>query len=97
MVFLIFNFTANSFRHIIYLVFSLQFSLFRQKSLTSQKNECSRKEDSSEKPLQSEEKEKEDLSGEDSKDENQNQTLANSSETVTNQNRRMKVNTCILL
>ncbi|NWZ36807.1 RPGR regulator, partial [Brachypodius atriceps] len=66
----------------------IKFSLFRQKSLTSQKNECSRKEDSSEKPLQSEEKEKEDLSGEDSKDENQNQTLENSSETVTNQNRR---------
>ncbi|NXW72809.1 RPGR regulator, partial [Hirundo rustica] len=66
----------------------LKFSLFRQKSLTSQKNECSRKEDSPEKPLQSEEKEKEDLSGEDSKDENQNHTLENSSETVTNQNRR---------
>ncbi|TRZ18516.1 hypothetical protein HGM15179_008571 [Zosterops borbonicus] len=75
----------------------IKFSLFKQKSLTSQKNECSKKEDSSEKPLQSEEKEKEDLSGEDSKDENQNHTLENSSETVTNQNRRMKVNTCILL
>ncbi|NXR37137.1 RPGR regulator, partial [Zosterops hypoxanthus] len=66
----------------------IKFSLFKQKSLTSQKNECSKKEDSSEKPLQSEEKEKEDLSGEDSKDENQNHTLENSSETVTNQNRR---------
>ncbi|NXR67843.1 RPGR regulator, partial [Rhadina sibilatrix] len=66
----------------------MKFSLFRRKSLASQKNECSRKEDSSEKPLQSEEKEKEDLSGEDSKDENQNHTLENSSETVTNQNRR---------
>ncbi|NWT53900.1 RPGR regulator, partial [Erythrocercus mccallii] len=66
----------------------IKFSLFRQKSPTSQKNECSRKEDSSEKPLQSEEKEKEDLSGEDSKDENQNHTLENSSETATNQNRR---------
>ncbi|NXI26286.1 RPGR regulator, partial [Sterrhoptilus dennistouni] len=66
----------------------IKFSLFKQKSLTSQKNECSKKEDSSEKPLQSEEKEKEDLSGEDSKDENQNHTLENSSESVTNQNRR---------
>ncbi|NXP35635.1 RPGR regulator, partial [Leiothrix lutea] len=66
----------------------IKFSLFKQKSLTNQRNECSRKEDSSEKPLQSEEKEKEDLSGEDSKDENQNHTLENSSETVTNQNRR---------
>ncbi|NWY36738.1 RPGR regulator, partial [Sylvia atricapilla] len=66
----------------------IKFSLFKRKSLTSQKNECSRKEDNSEKPLQSEEKEKEDLSGEDSKDENQNHTLENSSETVTNQNRR---------
>ncbi|NWU38838.1 RPGR regulator, partial [Hylia prasina] len=66
----------------------IKFSLFRGKSLTSQKNECSRKEDSSEKPLQSEEKEKEDLSGEDSKDENQNHTLENSSETAANQNRR---------
>ncbi|NXK63567.1 RPGR regulator, partial [Sylvietta virens] len=66
----------------------VKFSLFRRKSLTSQKNECSRKEDSSEKPLQSEEKEKEDLSGEDRKDENQNHPLENSSETVTNQNKR---------
>ncbi|NWW09868.1 RPGR regulator, partial [Oreocharis arfaki] len=63
-------------------------SLFKRKPLTGQKNVCSRKEDSSEKPLQSEEKEKEDLSGEDSKDENQNHTLENSSETVTNQDRR---------
>ncbi|NXB24616.1 RPGR regulator, partial [Rhagologus leucostigma] len=65
-----------------------KFSLFKRKPLTGQKNVCSRKEDSSEKPLQSEEKEKEDLSGEDSKDENQNHTLENSSETVTNQDRR---------
>ncbi|KAL2310423.1 hypothetical protein Nmel_002075 [Mimus melanotis] len=71
-----------------------KFSLFKRKPLTSQKNVCSKKEDSSEKPLQSEEKEKEDLSGEDSKDEYQN-TLENSSETVTNQDRRIK--TCILL
>uniref|UniRef100_A0A8C3UKE5 Retinitis pigmentosa GTPase regulator n=1 Tax=Catharus ustulatus TaxID=91951 RepID=A0A8C3UKE5_CATUS len=71
-----------------------KFSLFKRKPLTSQKNVCSKKEDSSEKPLQSEEKEKEDLSGEDSKDENQN-TLENSSETVTNQDKRVK--TCILL
>ncbi|CAN8196858.1 unnamed protein product [Coccothraustes coccothraustes] len=74
-----------------------KFSLFKRKALTSQKNVCSRREDSSEKPLQSEEKEKEDLTGEGSKDENQNHTLENSSETVTNQDRRMKVNTCILL
>ncbi|NWY96474.1 RPGR regulator, partial [Loxia curvirostra] len=65
-----------------------KFSLFKRKPLTSQKNVCSRKEDSSEKPLQSEEKEKEDLTGEGSKDENQNHTLENSSETVTNQDRR---------
>ncbi|NXA64016.1 RPGR regulator, partial [Mohoua ochrocephala] len=65
-----------------------KFSLFKRKPLTGQKNVCSKKEDSSEKPLQSEEKEKEDLSGEDSKDENQNHTLENSSETVTNQDRR---------
>ncbi|NWU26870.1 RPGR regulator, partial [Dyaphorophyia castanea] len=65
-----------------------KFSLFKRKPLTGQKNVCSRKEDSSEKPLQSEEKGKEDLPGEDSKDENQNHTLENSSETVTNQDRR---------
>ncbi|XP_032534863.1 X-linked retinitis pigmentosa GTPase regulator [Chiroxiphia lanceolata] len=74
-----------------------KFSLFKRKPLTGQKNVCSRKEDRSEKPLQTEEKEKEDLPGEDSKDENQNHTLENSSETVTNQDRRMKVNTCMLL
>ncbi|XP_077027913.1 uncharacterized protein LOC129131894 isoform X2 [Agelaius phoeniceus] len=74
-----------------------KFSLFKRKPLMSQKNVCSRKEDSSEKPLQSEEKEKEDLTGESNKDENQNHTLENSSETVTNQDRRMKVNTCTLL
>ncbi|NXM79006.1 RPGR regulator, partial [Serilophus lunatus] len=65
-----------------------KFSLFKRKPLTGQKNVCSRKEERSEKPLKSEEKEKEDLSGEDSKDENQNHTLENSSETVTNQDRR---------
>ncbi|NXC32517.1 RPGR regulator, partial [Campylorhamphus procurvoides] len=65
-----------------------KFSLFKRKPLTGQKNVCSRKEDRSEQPLQSEEKEKEDLPGEDSKDENQNHTLENSSETVTNQDRR---------
>ncbi|NWY74179.1 RPGR regulator, partial [Erithacus rubecula] len=64
-----------------------KFSLFKRKPLTSQKDVCSKKEDSSEKPLQSEEKEKEDVPDEDSKDENQN-TLENSSETVTNQDRR---------
>ncbi|NXM29491.1 RPGR regulator, partial [Oxyruncus cristatus] len=65
-----------------------KFSLFKRKPLTGQKNVCSRKEDRPEKPLQTEEKEKEDLPGEDSKDENQNHTLENSSETVTNQDRR---------
>ncbi|NXU94855.1 RPGR regulator, partial [Xiphorhynchus elegans] len=65
-----------------------KFSLFKRKPLTGQKNVCSRKEDRSEQPLQSEENEKEDLPGEDSKDENQNHTLENSSETVTNQDRR---------
>nr|XP_038026743.1 X-linked retinitis pigmentosa GTPase regulator isoform X2 [Anas platyrhynchos] len=75
-----------------------KFSLFKRKPLTSQKNVCNRKEDLSGKPFQSEqEKEKEDLSGEDSKDENQNHTLENSKETVTNQDRRMKSSTCILL
>ncbi|KAJ7401087.1 X-linked retinitis pigmentosa GTPase regulator [Pitangus sulphuratus] len=74
-----------------------KFSLFKRKPLSGQKNVCSRKEDGPEKPLQSEEKEKEDLPGEESKDENQNHTLENSSETVTNQDRRMKVNTCMLL
>ncbi|NXA15890.1 RPGR regulator, partial [Sapayoa aenigma] len=63
-----------------------KFSLFKRKPLTGQKNVCSRQEDRSENPIQSEEKE--DLSGEDSKDENQNHTLENSSETVTNQDRR---------
>ncbi|XP_064007999.1 X-linked retinitis pigmentosa GTPase regulator isoform X2 [Pogoniulus pusillus] len=75
-----------------------KFSLFKRKPLTSQKNECGRQEDKSGKPLQSEEeREKEDGSGEDSKDENQNHTLENSRETVTNQDRRMKSSTCILL
>ncbi|NWS72969.1 RPGR regulator, partial [Crotophaga sulcirostris] len=65
-----------------------KFSLFKG-PLTGQKNVCSRKEDRSGKPLQSaQEKEKEDLSGEDSKDENQNHTMENSRETVTNQDRR---------
>ncbi|XP_068542578.1 myb-like protein X [Anas acuta] len=75
-----------------------KFSLFKRKPPTSQKNVCNRKEDLSGKPFQNEqEKEKEDLSGEDSKDENQNHTLENSKETVTNQDRRMKSSTCILL
>lgn len=83
---------------ILFIYFLLQFSLFKRKPLTGQKNVCSGNEDSSGKPLQSEqEKEKEDLSGEDSKDENQNHTLDNSRETVTNQDRRMKSSTCILL
>ncbi|XP_042644205.1 histone H2A.Z-specific chaperone CHZ1-like [Tyto alba] len=70
----------------------------KQKPLTGQKNICSRKEDRSGNLLQSgQEKEKEDLSGEDSKDESQNNTLENSRETVTNQDRRMKSSTCILL
>lgn len=75
-----------------------KFSLFKRKSLTGQKNVCSGKEDISGKPLQHEqEKEQEDLSGEDSKDENQNQTLENPRETVTKQDRRVKSSTCILL
>ncbi|NXF37502.1 RPGR regulator, partial [Nyctibius bracteatus] len=65
-----------------------KFSLFKRKPLTGQKNVCSRKEDRSGKPLENEEKGKEDLSGEDSKDENQNHTLENSRETLTNQDRR---------
>ncbi|NXN56815.1 RPGR regulator, partial [Rynchops niger] len=66
-----------------------KFSLFKRKPLAGQKNVCSGKEDRSGKPLQSEqEKEKEDVSGEESKDENQNHTLENSRETVTNQDRR---------
>ncbi|NXN44650.1 RPGR regulator, partial [Rhinoptilus africanus] len=66
-----------------------KFSLFKRMPLTGQKNVCSGKEDGPEKPLQNEqEKEKEDVSGEDSKDENQNHTLENSRETVTNQDRR---------
>ncbi|XP_021263466.1 X-linked retinitis pigmentosa GTPase regulator isoform X2 [Numida meleagris] len=75
-----------------------KFSLFKRKPLAFQKNVCNRKEDVSGKPLQSEqEKEREDLSGEDSKDENQNHTLENSKETVTNQDRRVKSSTCVLL
>ncbi|NWV64803.1 RPGR regulator, partial [Malurus elegans] len=65
-----------------------KFSLFKRKPLAGPKNVCSSKEDRSEKPLRSEEKEKEDLPGEDSKDENQNHTMENSSETVINQDRR---------
>ncbi|NXG08608.1 RPGR regulator, partial [Sakesphorus luctuosus] len=65
-----------------------KFSLFKRKPLTGQKNVHRRKEDRSEKPLQSEEKEKEDLPVEDSKDENQTHALENSSETVTDQDRR---------
>ncbi|CAM9628382.1 unnamed protein product [Bubo scandiacus] len=75
-----------------------KFPLFKRKPLTGQKNVCSRKEDRFGKPLQSgQEKEKEDLSGEDSKDENQSHTLENSRETVTNQDRRMESSTCVLL
>ncbi|NXA49595.1 RPGR regulator, partial [Nothocercus julius] len=66
-----------------------KFLLFKRKPPTGQKNVCKSKEDVSGKPLQSEQgKEKEDLSGEDSKDENQNHTLENSKETVTNQDRK---------
>ncbi|NWR58223.1 RPGR regulator, partial [Bucorvus abyssinicus] len=66
-----------------------KFSLFKRKPLTGQKNVCSGKEDKSGKPLESEQdKEKEDLSGEESKDENENRTLENSRDTVTNQDRR---------
>ncbi|KAM6310138.1 uncharacterized protein AAHN32_002322 [Aegotheles albertisi] len=73
-----------------------KFSLFKRKPQTGQKNVCG-KEDRSEKPLQSEGKEKEDLSGEDSKDENQNRTLENSRKTVTVQDSRIKSSTCLLL
>ncbi|NXO00494.1 RPGR regulator, partial [Rhinopomastus cyanomelas] len=63
-----------------------KFFLFKRKPPTGQKNVSSIKEDGSEKPLQSEQdKEKEELCGEESKDENQNRTLENSNETVTNQ------------
>ncbi|NXJ75034.1 RPGR regulator, partial [Trogon melanurus] len=66
-----------------------KFSLFKRKPPAGQKNICGGREDRSGKPLESEqEKEKEDLSGEDSKDENQNHTLENSRETGTNQDRR---------
>lgn len=75
-----------------------KFSLFKRKPLAGQKNVCNRKEDASGKPLQSEEeKEREDVAGEDSKDENQNHTLENSKETVTDQDRRVKSSTCVLL
>ncbi|NXU59241.1 RPGR regulator, partial [Turnix velox] len=66
-----------------------KFSLFKRKPPTGQKNVCSGMEDRSGKPLKTEqEQEKEDLSGENSKDENQNRTSGNSRETVTNQDRR---------
>ncbi|XP_061310400.1 sodium/potassium/calcium exchanger 1-like [Pezoporus flaviventris] len=74
-----------------------KFSLFKRKALKGQKNVSSKKEDESGKPLQSEEEEKDNIGGEDSKDENQNNTLQNSRETVTNQDGRMKSSTCILL
>lgn len=82
----------------LFICFLLQFSLFKRKPLTGQKNVCNGKEDKAGKPLESEQdKEKEDLSGEESKDENENRTLENSRDTVTNQERRMKSSTCILL
>ncbi|NXI41428.1 RPGR regulator, partial [Galbula dea] len=66
-----------------------KFSLFKRKPPPGQKNRWSGKEDPSAKALQGEqEKGMEDVSGEDSKDENQNHTLENSRETVTNQDRR---------
>uniref|UniRef100_A0A8C2U4H6 X-linked retinitis pigmentosa GTPase regulator n=1 Tax=Coturnix japonica TaxID=93934 RepID=A0A8C2U4H6_COTJA len=75
-----------------------KFSLFKRKPLTGQKNVCNRKEDVSEKPLQSEqEKEREDLAGGDSKDENQDHTVENPRETVTDQDGRIKSSTCVLL
>lgn len=82
---------------ILFTCFLLQFPLFKRKPQPGQKNVCSGNEGGSGKPLQSEEKEKEDISGEDSKDENQNHTLENPRETVTNQDGRMKSSTCILL
>ncbi|KAM8819842.1 uncharacterized protein ACNFOS_014542 [Eudromia elegans] len=75
-----------------------KFSLFKRKPPAGQKDVRNSKEDVSGKPLQREqEKEKEDLSGEDSKDENQNHTLENAKETVTNQDRKTKSSTCIVL
>ncbi|XP_077673343.1 X-linked retinitis pigmentosa GTPase regulator-like isoform X7 [Eretmochelys imbricata] len=76
-----------------------KFSLFKRKSLTSQKNVHNSNEGKSEKPLQSEkDKEKEaDLSGDDRKDENQNHTRKNPKETTTNQGRKTKSSTCIIL
>ncbi|NXU74854.1 RPGR regulator, partial [Oreotrochilus melanogaster] len=65
-----------------------KFSLFKRKPPTGQKNVRSRKEDRPGKTVESEGKEKEDVSVEDSKDENQNHTLENSGETVTDQDRR---------
>ncbi|XP_073214419.1 X-linked retinitis pigmentosa GTPase regulator-like isoform X7 [Lepidochelys kempii] len=76
-----------------------KFSLFKRKSLTSQKNVHNSNEGKSEKPLQSEkDKGKEaDLSGYDRKDENQNHTRKNPKETTTNQGRKTKSSTCIIL
>ncbi|XP_048720083.1 X-linked retinitis pigmentosa GTPase regulator isoform X5 [Caretta caretta] len=76
-----------------------KFSLFKRKSLTSQKNVHNSNEGKSEKPLQSEkDKGKEaDLSGDDRKDENQNHTRKNPKETTTNQGRKTKSSTCIIL
>ncbi|NXD66827.1 RPGR regulator, partial [Eolophus roseicapillus] len=65
-----------------------KFSVFKRKALKGQKNVSSKKEDESGKPLQSEEEEKDNIGGGDSKDENQNHTLQNSRETVTNQDGR---------
>ncbi|XP_037758238.1 X-linked retinitis pigmentosa GTPase regulator isoform X3 [Chelonia mydas] len=76
-----------------------KFSLFKRKSLTSQKNVHNSSEGKSEKPLQSEkDKGKEaDLSGDDRKDENQNHTRKNPKETTTNQGRKTKSSTCVIL
>lgn len=95
LVFLTLNFIVVL--DILFTCFVLQFSLFKRKALKGQKNVSSKKEDESGKPLQSEEEEKDNIDGEDSKDENQNHTLQNSRETVANQDGRTKSSTCILL
>ncbi|KAM7180597.1 X-linked retinitis pigmentosa GTPase regulator-like isoform 2-T2 [Macrochelys suwanniensis] len=76
-----------------------KFSLFKRKSLTSQKNVHNSNEGKSEKPLQSEmDKGKEaEISGDDRKDENQNHTRENPKETRTNQGRKTKSSTCVIL
>ncbi|XP_019384652.1 PREDICTED: X-linked retinitis pigmentosa GTPase regulator isoform X2 [Crocodylus porosus] len=75
-----------------------KFSLFKRRSLTSQKNGHNSTEGRSEKLLQTEEeKRNEDLPDEDSKDENQNHTRENPKENQINQDRKTKSSTCVIL